>query len=235
MDQDQIPKHVAIIMDGNGRWAEKHSKNRLFGHDAGLKAMKEIVKKSSVLGVEHLTVYAFSTENWKRSQEEVTGIFNLVIKYVSSELQELIDNNVVVDILGDYSALPKKSVASLDKLVRNTSENTGLHFHIALNYGSRAEMLMAARTLANDVADNKISIEDIDEEAFSNRLYTAGTPDPDLVIRTSGEERLSNFLLWQAAYSEYVFSEVLWPDFTPEEYERCIEEYQGRKRRFGGR
>ena len=235
MDQAQIPKHIAIIMDGNGRWAEKHGKNRLFGHDAGLKAMKEIVKKSSVLGVEHLTVYAFSTENWKRSQEEVSGIFNLVIKYVSSELQELIDNNVVVDVLGDYSALPKKSAASLDKLVSNTSGNTGLHFHIALNYGSRAEMLMAARTLVNDVADNLISIEDIDEEAFSSRLYTAGTPDPDLVIRTSGEERLSNFLLWQVAYSEYVFTDVLWPDFTPKEYERCIEEYQGRKRRFGGR
>lgn len=235
MELTQIPKHVAIIMDGNGRWAEKHGKNRLFGHDAGLKAMKEIVKKSSTLGVEHLTVYAFSTENWKRSKEEVSGIFNLVIKYVSSELQELIDNNVVVDILGDYTALPKKSVASLDKLISQTSGNTGLHFHIALNYGSRAEMIMATKALAKDVAENKISLDDIDDEAFSNRLYTAGAPDPDLVIRTSGEERLSNFLLWQAAYSEYVFSDELWPDFTPEEYERCIEEYQGRKRRFGGR
>jgi undecaprenyl diphosphate synthase len=235
MDNGGMPRHVAIVMDGNGRWAERHGRNKLFGHDAGMKAMKEIVKRSDQLGIQHLTVYAFSTENWKRSSEEVSGIFRLVVKYVDSELDELNDNNVVVDVVGDYGALPKSAITALERSFARTKNNTGLHFHIALNYGSRSEILRAVRLLTCDVAKGEIRPEDIDEAALSARLYTEGTPDPDLVIRTSGEKRLSNFLLWQSAYSEFVFTDVLWPDFTPEEYESCIKQYLDRERRFGGR
>ena len=232
-----VPRHVAIIMDGNGRWAGRNGKTRLGGHDAGMKAMKEIVKHSSALGVEHLTVYAFSTENWKRSEDEVRGIFGLVVKYVNQELEELHENNVIVRAIGDYRALPGKAVAALEKSFKKTAENTGLHFNIALNYGSRADILSAAKSLAADLVAGRLDkpLDDISESDMSNRLSTAGIPDPDLVIRTSGEQRLSNFLLWEAAYSEFVFTDILWPDFTPEEYERCLEAYCERDRRFGGR
>jgi undecaprenyl diphosphate synthase len=222
-------------MDGNGRWAGKRGFPKLAGHNAGMLAMKEIVKRSSTLGVKHLTVYAFSTENWKRSAEEVSGIFKLLIVYVDRELAELHANNVKVRILGEYRDLPAGAVRSLEKSLKATKNNTGLRFNIALNYGSRAEMLAAARSLAADVGNGSLEVSDIDESSFSDRLYTRGIPDPDLVIRTSGEKRLSNYLLWQSAYSEFVFTDVLWPDFTPGEYEKAIEEYQNRKRRFGGR
>jgi undecaprenyl diphosphate synthase len=224
-------------MDGNGRWAEQNGKTRLGGHDAGMKAMKEIVKRSSTLGVEHLTVYAFSTENWKRSEDEVRGIFGLVVKYVNQELDELHENNVVVRAIGNYRALPKKAVVALEKSFKKTADNTGLHFNIALNYGSRADIFAAAQSLAADFAAGRLGkpLEDISEADLSSRLSTAGIPDPDLVIRTSGEQRLSNFLLWESAYSEFIFTDILWPDFTPDAYERCIEAYCGRDRRFGGR
>lgn len=237
MQSAPIPVHVAIVMDGNGRWATQHGKGRLAGHDAGMKAMKEIVKRSDQLGVKYLTVYAFSTENWKRSAEEVSGIFNLVVKYVNSELEEIYQNNVIVNVLGDYTALPARSVKALDKALARTQTNTGMHFNIALNYGSRAEILTAAKKLAAAAAEGTLGkpLEEVTTEDFSGLLLTAGMPDPDLVIRTSGEKRLSNYLLWQSAYSEFVFTDVLWPDFSPEEYERCIEEYQARSRRFGGR
>lgn len=235
LDMDNIPGHVAIIMDGNGRWAKEHGVPRLSGHDAGMKAMKEIVKRSSVLGVKHLTVYAFSTENWKRSTEEVGGIFNLLIIYVDRELRELNDNNVKVNIIGDRTALSDKVNKSIDKAIRNTGNNDGLNFNIALNYGSRAEIIQAVRILAEESVQNELRPEDIDESMIDENLLTAGIPDPDVIIRTSGEMRLSNFLLWQAAYSEFIFTEVLWPDYTPEEFEKSIIEYQGRKRRFGGR
>jgi undecaprenyl diphosphate synthase len=230
-----LPRHIAIVMDGNGRWAEKHGKRRLQGHDAGMKAMKEIVKRSSALGVGYLTVYAFSTENWKRSAIEVSGIFKLLVRYVDQELQELNDNNVVVNILGSYRSLPADAVAALERALATTARNTGLHFNIALNYGSRPEICEAVRSVAVAVKDGRLSPEEITEEIFSGFLDTGGMPDPDLVIRTSGEKRLSNFLLWQSAYSEFVFTDVLWPDFSPEELERCIEEFRQRNRRFGGR
>jgi undecaprenyl diphosphate synthase len=235
MDKSRIPRHVAIVMDGNGRWAQQRGKSKLFGHDAGMKAMKEIVKRSDQLGIQHLTMYAFSTENWKRSSDEVSGIFKLVVKYVNSELDELHDNNVIVDVIGDYTALPASAVAALERSFSKTKDNTGLHFHIALNYGSRDEILGSVRSLMEDAANGRISPDDLNEVLFSDRLYTGAVPDPDLVIRTSGEMRLSNFLLWQSAYSEFVFTEILWPDFTPAEFERCIEMYQNRERRFGGR
>lgn len=239
LDFSRIPAHIAIIMDGNGRWAKARKLPRLSGHNAGMKAMKEIVKESSKLGVKHLTVYAFSTENWNRSEEEVSGIFKLVVAYVKKELAELHKNNVKVSILGDYSKLPKDAKDSLDTALAKTKDNTGLCFNIALNYGARAEIVSAAKQCAKSVLSGEIDIDDITEEYFSTKLYTGknipSIPDPELLIRTSGEIRLSNYLLWQCAYSEFVFSEVMWPDFTPEIYRSCIEEYQKRDRRFGGR
>ena len=235
----KIPRHVAVIMDGNGRWAEKNKVTRLSGHNQGMYTMKEIIKRADVLGIKYLTVYAFSTENWKRSQEEVGGIFNLLVKFVGSELAELSANNVKVHILGDYTKVPQSAVKSIEKAVNTTKDNTGLQFNIALNYGSRAEITRAARRVAEEAAAGRIRIEDIDENMLAGYLYTGdengNIPDPDLIIRTSGEQRLSNFLLWQAAYSEFTFTDSLWPDFTAEEFERMIEEFSHRKRRFGGR
>lgn len=239
LDRERIPAHVAIIMDGNGRWAKRRGVPRLAGHNAGMKAMIEVVRRANDLGMKYLTVYAFSTENWKRSAEEVSGIFRLLIKYVESELQELMDNNVRIRILGDYSPLPKEARKAVDRAITNTEGNTGLQFNIALNYGGRDEITRACRRLAEQVKDGSLTPEEITEERIAEHLYTGasetGCGDPELIIRTSGEQRLSNFLLWQCAYSEFVYSDALWPDFTPEEFEKCIEEYQGRDRRFGGR
>ncbi len=237
IDYERIPAHVAIIMDGNGRWAEKRKLPRVMGHNAGMKAMKEIVRHAGEIGVEYLTVYAFSTENWKRSEEEVSGIFNLLIKYVDSELKELCDSNVKVSILGDWSGFSDKVKEKLQMTLDSTKNNTGLKFNIALNYGSRDEMVRAAKSIAEDAALGKITADDVDEKLFSKKLYTGQQeiPDPDLVIRTSGEIRLSNFLLWQLAYAEMVFTDTLWPDYTPEEFEKSIEIFQSRDRRFGGR
>ncbi|QAT43138.1 isoprenyl transferase [Aminipila luticellarii] len=239
LDMDRLPKHVAIVMDGNGRWAEKHRVPRMAGHNAGMKAMKEIVKRSSALGIEYLTVYAFSTENWKRSFEEVNGIFKLIVIYVDKELKELHKNNVKVKILGEYLKLPMDSVEQLNKALMTTENNTGLRFNIALNYGSRDEITRAAVLIGEKIKAGEMEPQDITEDTISRYLYTGkffnDIPDPDLVIRTSGEKRLSNYLLWQSAYSEFVYTDVLWPDFSPEVYEMCIEEYQSRQRRFGGR
>ena len=239
-DKNRIPAHVAIIMDGNGRWAKRRGLPRLAGHNAGMMAMKEIVKASSVLGVKYLTVYAFSTENWKRSGEEVGGIFRLLVKYVDSELSELHENNVKVRVLGDYSVIPKAAVERLEKSLKTTEHNDGLQFNIALNYGSRAEIVRAVNRIRDDMKQGILDDNaEITEELIGRYLYTGeengNIPDPDLIIRTSGEERLSNFMLWQSAYSEFAFTDVLWPDFTPEEYEKIIEDYQKRDRRFGGR
>lgn len=239
IDRERMPAHVAIIMDGNGRWAKSKGLPRLAGHNAGMKAMKKIVDHSDKLGIKYLTVYAFSTENWKRSIAEVTGIFKLLVAYVNSDLKELVENNVKVKVLGDYSALPKDAVKSLEKTLADTAGNTGLQFNIALNYGGRNEIKEAVKALGEKVAAGDLQPDDITEEMISEELSTgrlhADAPDPELIIRTSGEMRLSNFLLWQSAYSELVFSDVLWPDFTPEEYEKAIAEYQSRDRRFGGR
>lgn len=239
LDKDRIPKHVAIIMDGNGRWAKQKGVPRVAGHNAGMKAMKKIVDHSDKLGIKYLTVYAFSTENWKRSVEEVSGIFGLLVKYVNSELQELIRNNVKVTVFGDYSMIPEDAKRSLEKTLEQTKDNTGLQFNIALNYGGRDEIKKAVCAIAEKVKAGELQPEDITEGTISAHLYTGvhnyDCPDPELMIRTSGEIRLSNYLLWQTAYSEFVFTDVLWPDFTPAEYEKAIEEYQSRDRRFGGR
>ncbi len=237
LDKTRMPRHVAVIMDGNGRWAKQKKLPRVAGHNAGMKSMKEIVRHSSNLGIEHLTVYAFSTENWKRSVEEISGIFRLLVIYIDNDLRELHQNNVRIKILGDYSKLPADAKERLKKALELTSANTGLQFNIALNYGGREEILKAVKSLAAKAQEGEISSEEIDYDMISSQLYTGlyDVPDPDVVIRTSGEQRLSNFLLWQAAYSEFVFTDVLWPDFTPAEYEKCLEEFQKRDRRFGGR
>ncbi len=236
----KLPTHVGIIMDGNGRWAEKKGVNRLAGHNQGMLSMKEIIKRADVLGIKYLTVYAFSTENWKRSGEEVGGIFELLVKFAAIELRELKENNVRVRILGEYKErLPKTAINAIDKTLKETEENTGLQFNIALNYGSRAEICRAMKLIAKDVKEGLLSVEDITEELVSAKLYTGEEndhiPDPDLIIRTSGEMRLSNFLLWQTAYSELFFSPSLWPEFTPEEFEEIVREFSQRGRRFGGR
>ena len=223
-----IPQHVAIIMDGNGRWAKQRGMIRLQGHNAGMESLREIVRHSSELGIKYLTVYAFSTENWKRPEDEVSGIFKLLIKYVDSEIDELTKNNVRVGVIGDRSALPAASQEALNLAFERTKDNDGLIFNVALNYGGRAEILKAAKELVE--AGNT----DITEADISAHLYTAGMPDPELIIRTSGEMRLSNFLIWQAAYSEIYVTDVYWPDFTPAELDKAIEWYNGRDRRFGG-
>ncbi|MDO4176110.1 MAG: isoprenyl transferase [Bacillota bacterium] len=237
--KELMPQHVAIIMDGNGRWAKKKGVPRVAGHRAGMEAMKKIVDHSDKLGIKYLTVYAFSTENWKRSMEEVSGIFKLLVTFVNRDLRELIENNVCVKVLGDYSMIPKDSKEALEKTIHDTADNTGLQFNIALNYGARDEIIRSVKSIAARAKAGELEPEDIDEETIARGLWTgeehAFSPDPELIIRTSGEERLSNFLLWQGAYSEFVFSDELWPDFTPEEYEKCIAEYQSRDRRFGGR
>ena len=230
LDLTRMPAHVAIIMDGNGRWAKQRGLLRVQGHRAGLETLREVVRHSQRLGVKYLTVYAFSTENWKRPADEVSGIFKLVVRYVQTELKELCENNVRVRVIGAWDALgvPEESKESLRVLMDTTAGNTGLNFSIALNYGGRAEILKAVNELLASGA------EKVDEAEFSKHLYTAELPDPDLVIRTSGENRLSNFLTWQTAYSEIVLTPVYWPDFTNDEYEKCIVEYQSRDRRFGG-
>ena len=240
-ESKKLPTHVAVIMDGNGRWAKSKNRPRLFGHNAGMQAMKQIVIAASDIGIKYLTVYAFSTENWKRSTEEVSGIFKLIIKYVDSELKELIENNVQINILGDYNMLPVDSVRAIDKLIDKTKDNDGLVFNIALNYGGRDEIVRAINEIIIDrqaMADEGVSV-DVTEDEVSNHLFTGvlhkNIPDPDLIIRTSGEERLSNFLIWQAAYSEMMFTDTLWPDYSTKEFIEMVEKFAYRKRRFGGR
>ena len=223
LDQERMPRHVAIIMDGNGRWAKNRGLPRLAGHNAGMKAMKKIVDHSDKLGIRYLTVYAFSTENWKRSLAEVSGIFKLLVTYVNSDLRGLIENNVKVQVLGDYSTLPKDAVKSLEKTLEETKNNTGLQFNIALNYGGRDEIRRSVQTLAEKVAQGALQPEEITEDMIVGELFTgsshADSPDPELIIRTSGEERLSNFLLWQLAYTEFYFTD---PVFWRLRTDRCM-------------
>ncbi|NMA94324.1 MAG: isoprenyl transferase [Clostridiales bacterium] len=227
-------QHVAIIMDGNGRWAKERGLNRLRGHYAGVESLIEIVRTSSDLGIKYLTVYAFSTENWKRPLEEISGLFKLLISFVARELENLVQNNVKVGILGERSVLPEDVNRSIDKALESTKNCTGLSFNIALNYGGRAEILRAAKKFAAQCAQGEADAENFSENDFSKLMYTADIPDPDLIIRTGGERRLSNFLTWQSAYSELYVTDIYWPDFSPEEYEKALDDYRQRDRRFGG-
>lgn len=227
------PAHVAIIMDGNGRWAQLRGRPRLFGHHAGARRVKEIVRACPDLGVGYLTIFAFSTENWKRTQSEVAGLMRLFKRYIRQEADGLMHEKVRVRFIGDRVRLEPALVDMMDALELLTARNTGVNLTIALNYGGRDEVSRAARRLAHDVAAGKLDPPKITDETFPRYLDTHVLPDPDLVIRTSGEARISNFLLWQSAYSEYEFIDTLWPDFTPEIFAEVLERYGTRERRFG--
>jgi len=226
--------HVAIIMDGNGRWAQARKKPRLFGHHAGAKRVRQIVRACPENGVKYLTIFAFSTENWKRTQTEVSGLMLLFRRYISKETKILVKEGVRVRFIGDRVRLDAKLVSLMDELEQLTSGNDRVHMTVALNYGGRDEVARATKRLAQEVADGKLSPDDVDEETLPRFLDTYVLPDPDLVIRTSGEARISNFLLWQSAYAEYEFIDTLWPDFTPEIFANIIDGFGKRDRRFGG-
>lgn len=227
------PEHVAIIMDGNGRWAQARGKPRLFGHHAGAKRVREIVEACPELGVKYLTIFAFSTENWKRTQTEVSGLMKLFKRYLMSETKQLVEAGVRVRFIGDRIRLDDTLVALMDELELLTCGNDKVHLTVALNYGGRDEVTRAAKRLCREVAAGRVDPEKVDAEELARHLDTYVLPDPDLVIRTSGEARISNFLLWQSAYSEYEFIDTLWPDFTREEFARVLAGYSRRERRYG--
>ena len=230
----QVPEHVAIILDGNGRWAKKRLLPRKAGHVAGSQTVEQICEDAWNLGIKYLTVYAFSTENWKRPQDEVDALMKLLRRYLKDCIKRSTKNNMSVRVLGDITPLDEDLKASILELEVVSKDNTGLHFQVALNYGIRDEILRAVQRIAEDVKMGKLESSQITEEKFSSFLDTKGIPDPDLLIRTSGEERLSNFLLWQLAYTEFYFTDVLWPDFNKAELEKAIAYYNKRDRRFGG-
>ncbi|WP_291236357.1 isoprenyl transferase [Frisingicoccus sp.] len=230
----EVPEHVAIILDGNGRWAKKRFMPRNYGHAQGSKTVEQICEDAWNLGIKYLTVYAFSTENWSRPQKEVDALMKLLRSYLKDCIKRTTKNNMRVRVIGDKTGLSEDIRNSIEELERVSAVNTGLNFTIAINYGSRDEMRRAMVRMAKDVEDGKVKSEEITEEVFKGYLDTWELPDPDLLIRTSGEQRLSNFLLWQLAYTEFVFMEVLWPDFNRNELIRAIRQYNGRERRFGG-
>ncbi|WEG11590.1 isoprenyl transferase [Pullulanibacillus sp. KACC 23026] len=233
-DNLEIPSHVAIIMDGNGRWAKNKNLPRVAGHHEGMKVVKKIVREADRLGIEILTLYAFSTENWKRPKDEVDFLMKLPGQFLTSYLKELIEKNVQVRVMGDESRLPEHTRAAVNQAKEQTANNTGLILNFALNYGSRHELTMAMRTLAAEVQIGELKPEEIDESKISGALLSHAYPDPDLLIRTSGELRLSNFMLWQLAYTELIFTDVYWPDFSESHLQQAIQHYNRRSRRFGG-
>ena len=229
LNQDNLPEHIAIIMDGNGRWAKAKNRPRLFGHNAGMKTLKKIVRASSDAGIKILTVYAFSTENWKRSKEEVDGLMNIAIEYFKKEIGELHQNHVKVNVIGNLAGLNTKVRAAAENAMAITAQNTGLTLNIALNYGGRDDIVAAVKELISA----GVSADEVTEQSINDHLYTKGQPDPDLLIRTGGESRYSNFMLWQVAYTELAFTDIYWPDFDVEKYYEIIENYQKRDRRYG--
>ena len=235
MQKENLPKHIAIIMDGNRRWAKERGKPASFGHKEGAKTLEKIVRYANKIGIEHITVYAFSTENWKRTEDEVKSLMMLFQSYLDDYAKRADTENIKVKIVGNREGLSDRMISSIEKCMERTKNNTGIVFNIALNYGGRDELLHAIKHIASEVKENKIEIEDIDEKLISDNLYTKGQPDPDLLIRTSGEIRLSNFLPWQLVYSEFVFTDKKWPDFSEEDLDSAIEEYQRRNRKFGGK
>jgi undecaprenyl diphosphate synthase len=231
--KDRIPVHIAIIMDGNGRWAKKRGFIRTIGHEKGVDAVRETVEAAAELGIGYLTLYAFSTENWNRPKYEIDALMTLLVRSVNKERKTFMDNDIRLMTIGDLKNLPPKSRDELLKAIEDTSGNNGLRLVLALSYSSRWEIVEAARTLAQNVSDGILSTDDINIDSFNSVLTTASIPDPELLIRTSGEYRVSNFLLWQIAYSELYFTPTLWPDFSKEEFYKAVIDYQGRERRFG--
>lgn len=235
MEKENLPKHIAIIMDGNRRWARNKGLPVGLGHKEGAKTLEKIVRHAKNIGIKYITVYAFSTENWKRSQEEVSTLMNLMLNYLESYSKRADSENIKVNILGSRQGLSEKMIDLIDKCMERTKNNTGITFNIALNYGGRDEIVRAIKSIAEKVKENEIDIEDITEQTVSDNLYTKDQPDPDLLIRTSGEIRLSNFLPWQLVYTEFVFVEKNWPDFNEKDLEEAIEIYQKRNRKFGAK
>lgn len=234
INKEKLPQHIAIIMDGNGRWAKKRFMPRTFGHRAGMSSLKQAVETCTELGISCLTVFAFSTENWKRPHDEISYLMSLLVEYINKEIEELHQNGIRLQVLGDYRNLPTASVRAIDNALQKTAANQGMVLNIALNYGARDEIIRAVQQIAIQVKQGHLDPEQISEYHFQEALYTAGMPDPDLLIRTAGEMRISNFLLWQIAYAELWFSPVMWPEFNREELLKAIWDFQQRDRRFGG-
>lgn len=234
LDLNNIPKHVGIIMDGNGRWAKNRNMPRTFGHKEGTKRVIEIVEAAYKINIKSLTLYAFSTENWKRPEEEISKLMDLLAFYIKSQLEKIKKNNVRIKVLGDYRAFPDPIVKLIEDALQETKSNDKMILNIGLNYGGQSEIVRASKNLCKDVIDGKISLDDIDTESFKNYLYTTGQDDLDLLIRPSGELRVSNFLLYQLVYSEFYFSNILWPDFHENDFYKAIYDFQKRNRRYGG-
>ena len=233
IDNKNIPKHIAVIMDGNGRWAKKKGKNRLFGHQNGIKALKKLIEESARLNISYLTLFAFSTENWKRPKKEISTIMRLIVLVLKKELKTVMDNKIKLETIGDLEKLPENVKSNLIKTVNKTKNNNKLTLTVAINYGGKEDISNAFKLLLEKVKNNIISPKKIDELIINNHLYTRNLPDVDLLIRTSGEQRISNFLLWKIAYAELYFSNVLWPDFNEKCLHDAIINYQNRERRFG--
>lgn len=233
LDLNRIPQHIAIIMDGNGRWAKRHDKPRIYGHQQGVESVRTIVEACREFGVKYLTIYAFSTENWNRPQQEVNALMELLIRTISKETPELNNKHVRIRMIGDMTSLPEDCRIQLDDAINLTSQNMELQLVLALSYSGRWEIKHAMQSIAAKVQAGIINAEDIDEQLIRTHLTTADIPDPELIIRTSGEYRISNYLLWQSAYSEFYFTETLWPDFNRDAFVKALHEYQGRERRFG--
>lgn len=234
LDLHNVPNHIAIIMDGNGRWAKQRKLPRIKGHYQGMQTIKKITKEASDLGIKYLTLYAFSTENWTRPKNEVNYIMNLPVNFLKTFLPELIENNVKVETIGFLNDLPTATLEAISKAKDQTKDNTGLKLIFAINYGGRAEIVQSVKSIYEKLSSEGLSSEHITEQLINEHLMTHNYPDPDLLIRTSGEQRISNFLIWQVSYSEFIFNEKFWPDFDKEELINCIKIYQSRQRRFGG-
>lgn len=233
IDRNHLPKHLAIIMDGNGRWAQQQGKKRIFGHQNGVKSVREVTEASAELGISYLTLYAFSTENWNRPKWEVSALMRLLVETLGKEMRTLNENDIRLQAIGDISKLPKITRAALERGIENTRNNQRMTLILALNYSGRWEIVEAIKNLSTAIKNEELNLEDIDDEMVSRHLETANFPDPELLIRTSGEQRLSNFLLWQLAYAELYFTPVMWPDFRKNDLYRAIYSYQQRERRFG--
>lgn len=231
--KDKLPKSVAIIMDGNGRWAKKQGKDRLYGHQHGVTSVRNVAEVSAELGIKYLTLYTFSKENWNRPKQEIDGLMQMLVYTIKQEEKTLMDNNIKLETIGDLSEIVPQTKQALLQIIDKTKNNSRMTMVLALNYSSRWEIVEASKSISQKVQQGALSIDDIDEEVFANNLTTRHYIDPDLLIRTSGEERISNFLLWQIAYTELYFTDTLWPDFTKEEYYKALINYQNRERRFG--
>jgi undecaprenyl diphosphate synthase len=233
INQSKLPKHVAVIMDGNGRWAKQRGKLRTFGHSKGVKAVRETVEAAAEIGIEYLTLYAFSTENWNRPKFEINALMTLLVKTISKETKTLTENNIRLNAIGDLESLPSSCLRELNEAIEKTKDNTRMTLTLALSYSSKWEMTEAIKAIAKNVKSGILEVDAIDESTINQHLCTVGIPDPELLIRTSGEHRISNFLLWQIAYAELYFTDKLWPDFERADFETAIIDYQGRERRFG--